>query len=106
MTHKRPPWEETIGSREGDGMEINIRDDAKIVEIWLDRQEKADMALRSRLEPLYQAYHARRYLVAVFLSGTAPLYEETRDLLLYGRRRQAELEVRQEKGDGAACPPP
>ena len=39
-------------------------------------------------------------MVAVFLSGEEDLYQQTRDLLLYNRRRQAEKEVQAEKRAG------
>ena len=38
--------------------------------------------------------------VAVFLSGEEDLYQQTRDLLLYNRRRLAEKEVQAEKQVG------
>lgn len=79
-------------------LEIHIRDDQKLVEIWLNRREREDLELRNRLKPLCQKYHAQKYLVAVFQSGEEPLYDGTRELLLYNRRRQAEREVRREKG--------
>ena len=71
-------------------LEIHIRDDQKLVEIWLNRREREDPELRNRLKPLCQKYHAQKYLVAVFQSGEEPLYDGTRELLLYNRRRQAE----------------
>ena len=74
-------------------LEIHIRDDQKLVEIWLNRREQGDPELRGRLKPFFQTYHARKYL-----SGEEPLYDGTRELLLYNRRRQAEREVRREKG--------
>ena len=79
-------------------LEIQIRDDQKLVEIWLNRREQGDPELRGRLNPFFQTYHARKYLVAVYQSGEEPLYDGTRELLLYNRRRQAEREVRREKG--------
>ena len=36
-------------------------------------------------------------MVAVFESGKGNLYKNTRDLLLYNRRRSAEREVQREK---------
>lgn len=36
-------------------------------------------------------------MVAVFMSGEQDLYENTRDLLLYNRRRMAEKEVQAER---------
>ena len=54
------------------------------------------------LKPIYQQYKDQNYLVAVFLSGEEDLYQQTRDLLLYNRRRLAEKEVQAEKQAGLA----
>ena len=79
-------------------MRMEIREQSKIVELWLTREERDDPAFRESLKPIYQQYKDQKYLVAVFLSGEEDLYQQTRDLLLYNRRRQAEREVRREKG--------
>ena len=78
-------------------LEIDVRDDMKLVMIWLTRAEVEDTVLRERLKTLYAEYKAKKYMVAQFHSGTEDLYEGTRDLLLYNRRRSAELEVQREK---------
>ena len=83
-------------------MRIAVREESKIVELWLSRAEKEDAAFRESLKPLYQTYKAQNYLVAVFLSGEADLYQQTRDLLLYNRRRQAEKEVLAQKQEQQA----
>ena len=81
-------------------MRLEIRDESKIVELWLTRKERDDPAFRESLKPIYQKYKEQKYLVAVFLSGEEALYPQTRDLLLYNRRRQAEKEVQAEKRAG------
>ena len=81
-------------------MRMEIRDESKIVELWLTREEKDDLAFWESLKPIYQEYKEQKYLVAVFLSGEEDLYQQTRDLLLYTRRRQAEKEVQAEKRAG------
>ena len=81
-------------------MRMEIRDQNKIVELWLTREEKEDAAFQESLKPIYQQYKAQNYLVAVFLSGEEELYQQTRDLLLYNRRRLAEKEVQAEKQAG------
>mgnify|MGYP005763066873 FL=1 len=81
-------------------MRMEIRDESKIVELWLTREEKDDLAFWESLKPIYQEYKEQKYLVAVFLSGEEDLYQQTRDLLLYNRRRQAEKEVQAEKRAG------
>ncbi|MBD5083680.1 MAG: hypothetical protein HDT33_01065 [Clostridiales bacterium] len=78
-------------------MEINVRDDRKIVEVWLTNEEQQDQAIKESLKPLYQQYKAKKYTVAVFLSGSRDLAEETVVLLLRNKRRIAELEVQRER---------
>ena len=80
-------------------MRMKIRDQSRIVELWLTREEKDDPALRESLRSIYQQYKTQNYLVAVFLSGETDLYQQTRDLLLYNRRRRAEREVQDRKQD-------
>ena len=81
-------------------MEINVRDNSKIVEVWLSREEKQDDNLRERLKPLYQEYKAKKFLVAVFESGEQDLEEMTGSLLGYNRKRTAQLEMEREKQQG------
>lgn len=78
-------------------MEINVRDDRKIVEVWLTNKEQQDQAIKESLKPLYQQYKAKKYTVAVFLSGSRDLAEETGALLRYNKKRIAELEVQRER---------
>lgn len=78
-------------------MHMEVSEENKIVELWLTRAERDDPALRESLKPLCQQYKAQNYLVAVFLSGEADLYQQTRDLLLYNQRRLAEKEVQAQK---------
>ena len=60
------------------------------MELWLTREERDNPAFRESLRPICQQYRDQKYLVVVFLSGEADLYQQTRDLLLYNRRRLAE----------------
>lgn len=62
-------------------MEINIHDDAKRVEVWLTNAESRDPVLREQLKPIYKHYKQKKYLVAVFHSGTQDLFDNTRYLL-------------------------
>ena len=80
-------------------LQMNVNENSKIVELWLTRAEKEDAAMPESLKPIYQKYKEQKYLVTVFLSGEEELYPQTRDLLLYNRRRQAEKEVRQQKAE-------
>ena len=78
-------------------MEINVRDDRKIVEVWLTNQEKQDETLRKQLKNFYQQYREKKYIVAVYLSGDQNLTEETSALLCSNRKRLAEQEVRRQR---------
>lgn len=82
-------------------MEMNIHDDTQIVEIWLTNAEKTDPVLQDELKGIYAEYKAKKYMVAVFHSGQGDLYENTRDLLLFNRRRAAERAVQARKAAGA-----
>ena len=74
-------------------MQIDREDNQKRIEIWLTNEEKNDPALCKSLKPLFKRFHDQKYLVAVFLSGEGDLYEGTRALLLYNRRRAAERDI-------------
>ena len=78
-------------------MEINVLDDEKLVTIWLTRAEQSDAALQEQLKSVYAKCKAKKYMVTLFHSGTEDLYECTRDLLLYNRRRSAELAIKREQ---------
>ena len=78
-------------------MEINVRDDKKIVEVWLTNQEKRDQELGEQMKNLCRRYREKKYFIAVFMSGDQDLAEETSALLRYNRKRLAEQEVRRKK---------
>ena len=78
-------------------MEINVKDDRKTVEIWLTNTEKHNEALREQLKPLYKEYRDKKYLVAVFQSGSRELADATSDLICYNRKRLAEQETARER---------
>ena len=66
-------------------MELNIRDDERIVEIWLTNREKTNEKLRDSLKPVYDKYREMKYKVAVFQSGSRDLTDSTAGLLLHNR---------------------
>lgn len=78
-------------------MEINVKDEKRMVEIWLSNAEKRDPVSRESLKDIYDKFKKKKYLVAVFESGEKDLYQGTLDLLAYNKRRCAELEVQREK---------
>lgn len=67
-------------------MEINIREDRKLVEIWLANGEAG-----CQCSDICTQYNAKGYLVAVFRSGTEDLADLTAGLLLYNRKKNATL---------------
>ena len=74
-----------------------MRDDMKLVTVWLTRAEQEDLALQERLKEVYAEYKAKKYMVAQFHSGTEDLYEGTRDLLIFNRKRIEEIALQREK---------
>jgi len=66
-------------------MEMNIRDDERIVEIWLTNREKTNEKLKDLLKPVYDKYREMKYKVAVFQSGSRDLTDSTAGLLLHNR---------------------
>ena len=81
-------------------MEINIRNDIKMVELWLTKSERQDAKLRSDLKVLYQGFKESGYQVTTFLSGDQDLADTTSGLICYNRKRIAQLEVEREKKQG------
>ena len=78
-------------------LEVHVKDDMKLVTVWLTCVEQEDTAIREQLKALYADYKAKKYMVAQFHSGTEDLYRNTRDLLLFNRKRIEELTVQREK---------
>ena len=76
---------------------VEVKEQEKRVNIWLTRAESGDEQLRKSLKPLYREYKAKRFLVAVFVSGSEDLEELTLELLRYNRVRLRELEAIREK---------
>lgn len=74
-------------------MEINVRSESKIVEIWLSKHEKQAAELQIKLKTIYGKCKANGYMAVEFISGTEPLPELTSSLLCYNRTRIAQLEV-------------
>ncbi|MBQ8904735.1 MAG: hypothetical protein IJY85_00010 [Ruminococcus sp.] len=62
-------------------MEIYVRDDRGMVEIWLNRQEQQDAGTDACVRNAAKDYHKKHYKVAVFRSGNADLFACTDGLL-------------------------
>lgn len=62
-------------------MRINVNAAKKRAEIWLTHTEANDESVRTRLTEMYGLYRKMKYMVAVFISGTYDLLEQTSMLL-------------------------
>lgn len=78
-------------------MEFNVYPDQRLVEIWLTKAEYGNAALQSRLKTLYRSYKAKKYLVAVFISGAKDLEESTTGLLLHNQTIAAKQDLEKAK---------
>ncbi len=76
---------------------MSVLEDRKIVQIWLTNEEKDDPNVHARLKPMYAENKQRGFQTVVYKSGKQDLKEGIRDLLLYNKRKLAELELQQEK---------
>lgn len=72
-------------------MDIVIKDEQKLVEVWLSNSEKHNSQIRSALNNVYADYSRKKYMVAVFESGKTDLYSNTMNLLKYNKARKAKM---------------
>lgn len=72
-------------------MKIEVNHQDKLTAVWLTQGEREDPAVRAQLERLYADCKARKYMVAVYQSGTRDLLDQTSGLICYNRRRMAQL---------------
>ena len=83
-------------------MEIYVRDDEKLIEVWLTKQEREKPEIKEQMAEIYRQGKEKRFLVAVFLSGQEELGELTSALLRHNRDKLARQEVEQrERKKGA-----
>lgn len=62
-------------------MEIHVRNDRRMVEIWLNRQEQQDAETDTYIKDTARNYNNQNYKVVVFRSGNADLFTCTDGLL-------------------------
>ena len=72
-------------------MKIEVSYQEKLTTVWLARGEQEDPAVQRQLQKLYDESKAKKYMVAVFHSGSQDLLRQTSDLLCHNRRRMAQL---------------
>ena len=78
-------------------MEIHVRENEKVIEVWLTRQEQEDPERKQQLKEVYRMGKEKRCLVAVFLSGREELSELTGALLRHNRDKLARQEVQRQR---------
>lgn len=49
-------WQE---KERGRVLEINVREESRVVEVWLTKAEKHNTELQKQLKPLYRRYKAK-----------------------------------------------
>ncbi len=81
-------------------MRIDVKDERKIVSIWLSSEEKNDPAIKQSLKSIYKEFKEKKYTVAVFKSGDRDLAEYTSDLVCYNRKKMAKIEAQEEREQG------
>ena len=62
-------------------MEINIKEQDKILEVWMTKEEKQEKELQMSLMQVFEVYKARKFIIAVYFSGVDNLSENTANLL-------------------------
>ena len=80
-------------------MEINVREDRKIVDIWLTNEEKNDPTVRERLKEIYAKYASTPYTVAVFFGGLNTLYDQTKALSRHNKRTEEKHRMKESENN-------
>ena len=74
-----------------------MRENEKLIEVWLTSQEQEDAKCKGKLEEIYSLGKEKRCLVAVFLSGQEELSDLTSALLRHNRDKLARQEVQRQR---------
>ncbi len=78
-------------------MIVNVLEAKRLVQVWLTNAERESQEILNSLKPMYQRNQAQGFMTVVYKSGKHDLQQDIRALLLYNKRKLAELEVQQEK---------
>ena len=63
-------------------MEIEIKDDKRLVIMWIPKSEENDNRIKILVESVIKNYSLKKYRVAVFHSGDESLMKNITNLLL------------------------
>lgn len=72
-------------------MKIEINHQSKLATVWLAQGEHESPAVNAQLDALCRDCKSRKYMVAVYQSGSRDLLDQTRGLLVHNRRRAAQI---------------
>lgn len=72
-------------------MEIEINHQSKLATVWLSQAERDNPAVNARLDALCRDCKSKKYMVAIFQSGSQELTDQTSGLLIHNRRRAAQI---------------
>lgn len=67
-------------------MTIDIHDEKRFVEIWLESCDENNEEVQEKVRELTDMFSGRKYYVAVFHSGKGDLLTNSRELILRNRR--------------------
>lgn len=62
-------------------MEINVKDNIKLVEIWLSHEDQENQEVLEKVQDTIQQYRETKYKTAVYYSGSKDLLTCTEGLL-------------------------
>lgn len=68
---------------------MTVHDETKFVEIWLTKDETKETVLREKLIPVCKGLKNKKYLVAVYESGSRDLTDGMEALLKINREKIA-----------------
>lgn len=72
-------------------MKIEVSHQDKLATVWLAQGERENPEVKARMQALVDDCKTRKYMVAVYQSGSRNLQSQTSGLLCYNRRRSAQL---------------
>ena len=85
-------------------MEMHINHENKLVDIWLTNADRSNKAIQAELKNIFLEFSNRKYMIAVFESGSNDMFASTLELLKYNKKRSAQCEVerqRRQKNDAS-----
>ena len=73
---------------------MTVHDETKFVEIWLTKDEAKEAVFREKLIPVCKGLKKKKYLVAVYESGSRDLTDGMEALMKINREKIAKERIR------------